>query len=307
MPGAGFKKTAKQWKATLVETAEIPMKFVRKQMEEKNHEQSYVSALYEKAGPKIPKHEEDTVKYTAASLYTGGADTTVSAITTFFLIMSLYPEAQRRAQEEIDRVIGTDRLPTFEDRNNLPYVEAVVKEVFRTQPIAPMGLPHITTADDVCEGYLIPKGAVIIPNIWFMLISTTMADIRWFTHDPAVYPQPEIFDPSRFLGPDPAPDPRNTVFGYGRRICPGKQFADISVWLTVVRSLAVFDIRKGVDDSGKEIEPEVSFSPGIISHPTPFKATVKPRSSVHENLIRQVESQHPWEKSSAGELDAIKS
>lgn len=121
-----------------------------------------------------------------------------------------------------------------------------------------------------------------------------------------MYPHPELFDPSRFLGSDPAPDPRNYVFGYGRRICPGKQLADLSVWLTIVRSLAVFDIKKGVNDAGNEIEPEVSFSSGTISHPTPFKATITPRSSRHEDLIRQVEIKHPWEKSSADELEAIK-
>lgn len=98
---------------------------------------------------------------------------TVSAIATFFLVMTLYPEAQRKAQEEIDRVIGTDRLPTFDDRDNLPYAEAVLKEVLRFQPIAPMGLPHTTTVDDIYEGYLIPKGALVISNIWFVSLSTS--------------------------------------------------------------------------------------------------------------------------------------
>lgn len=84
--------------------------------------------------------------------------------------MTLHPEVQRRAQEEIDRVVGTDRLPAFDDRAGLPYVEAVVQEVYRTHPIAPMGLPHVTTADDVYGGYLIPRGAIIIPNIWFVVL-----------------------------------------------------------------------------------------------------------------------------------------
>lgn len=64
---------------------------------------------------------------------------TVSAIYTFFLAMTLYPEAQRRAQAEIDSVIGVNRLPTFEDRPNLPYVEALFKEVLRWNPVAPLG------------------------------------------------------------------------------------------------------------------------------------------------------------------------
>lgn len=80
MPGAAFKKTAKKWKATLKETVEIPMRFVKKQMAEKHFEPSHVSALYEKAGAKISKQEEDSVKFTAFSLYAGGADTVSSSL-----------------------------------------------------------------------------------------------------------------------------------------------------------------------------------------------------------------------------------
>jgi cytochrome P450 len=81
--------------------------------------------------------------------------------------MSIYPEVQRKAQDEIDRVIGGGRLPNFEDRQNLPYIDAIVKEILRWNPVGPMGLPHMTTEDDIYEGYLIPKGAVIMPNIWY--------------------------------------------------------------------------------------------------------------------------------------------
>jgi hypothetical protein len=92
---------------------------------------------------------------------------TVSSIASFFLAMTLYPEAQRKAQEEIDRVVGTTRLPTFNDRPNLPYVDALVKEVLRWNPIAPMGVPHTSIKDDICEGYFIPKGSMVLPNIWY--------------------------------------------------------------------------------------------------------------------------------------------
>jgi cytochrome P450 len=80
--------------------------------------------------------------------------------------MTVSPEVQKRAQEEIDRVVGTDRLPTVADRENLPYVDAVVKEVLRWHPVAPMGLPHRSTEDDICNGYLIPKGAMLFANVW---------------------------------------------------------------------------------------------------------------------------------------------
>lgn len=82
--------------------------------------------------------------------------------------MTLYPEVARRAQEEIDRVIGTDRLPSIDDRENLPYVDAVVKEALRWHPVAPFGVAHLTTEDDIYRGYRIPKGAMILPNIWYV-------------------------------------------------------------------------------------------------------------------------------------------
>lgn len=84
--------------------------------------------------------------------------------------MTLYPEVQRKAQEEIDNVVGTRRLPSFDDREKLPYVDAIVKEVLRWHPVAPLGLPHMTTDNDIFNGYLIPKGALIISNIWYGLI-----------------------------------------------------------------------------------------------------------------------------------------
>lgn len=91
---------------------------------------------------------------------------TVSSIQTFFLAMTLYPEVQRKAQEEIDEVLGTARLPKVVDRVNLPYINAVVKEVLRWHPVAPMGIPHMSTEDDMFEGHFIPKGSLILPNIW---------------------------------------------------------------------------------------------------------------------------------------------
>lgn len=90
----------------------------------------------------------------------------------FFLAMILYPEVARRAQDEIDRVVGTDRLPGIEDRENLPYVDAIVKESLRWHPVAPTGVAHMTTQDDIYKGYLIPKGAIIVPNIWYDLITS---------------------------------------------------------------------------------------------------------------------------------------
>jgi cytochrome P450 len=80
--------------------------------------------------------------------------------------MTLYPEVQQKAQAEIDRAVGLDRLPTLSDRENLPYVNALVKEALRWHPVAPMGLPHASSQDDTIEGYAIQKGSMLLPNIW---------------------------------------------------------------------------------------------------------------------------------------------
>jgi cytochrome P450 len=85
---------------------------------------------------------------------------------SFVLYMLLNTEVQRRAQEEIDRVIGHDRLPTLADRPLLPYVEACVKEVIRIAPVTPEAFAHISRADDEHNGYLIPKGTIMVPNVW---------------------------------------------------------------------------------------------------------------------------------------------
>lgn len=138
--------------------------------------------------------------------------------------MTLHPEIQKRAQEEINSVIGPDRLPSLNDRSSLPYVEAVVKEVLRWNPVGPLGVPHRLIEDDVYEGYLIPKGTLVIANIWYAYFSMSycftdvMPLTRKFLHDPEINgPNPYTFDPSRFLSEKPVPDPKDCVFGFGRR------------------------------------------------------------------------------------------
>ena len=83
--------------------------------------------------------------------------------------MSLYPEVQQRAREELDRVIGPTRLPELSDRDQLPYVNAVLKEALRWHVPVPLSLPHMSTEEDVYQGYRIPKGTIVIPNTWCVI------------------------------------------------------------------------------------------------------------------------------------------
>jgi cytochrome P450 len=82
--------------------------------------------------------------------------------------MLLFPEAQRKAQEELDEVVGLTRLPEYEDRQNLPYINALCKEVLRWHPPFPVGVPHHLTQDDVFGDYFIPAGTIVVANAWWL-------------------------------------------------------------------------------------------------------------------------------------------
>ncbi|TDL26569.1 cytochrome P450 [Rickenella mellea] len=233
------------------------------------------------------------VKWSAASLFGGGTDTTVSALYAFYLATLLNPKVQKNGQAELDAVVDTDRLPSFEDRSRLPYIEAIVKEVLRWNPVAPMGLPHVSAEDDVYNGYYIPKGSILMANIW------------QFTHDPATYHRPFEFKPERFLGAEPERDPHTLSFGFGRRICPGKELADSSIFLGIAMSLAAFNIIKARDEHGVEIKPGCEFTSGIISHPKPFRCNIVPRSEKAAALVRSVDDEYPAVESDAAVLKEL--
>lgn len=113
------------------------------------------------------------------------------------------------------------------------------------------------------------------------------------------------FKPERFIasdGREPAPDPHKFVFGFGRRVCPGRILADSALFITVAQSLAALRIGKQTVD-GKEVDPTVKFTPGIVSHPEHFDISIKPRSPHHEKLIRAIEKTHPWQESDAPILE----
>ncbi|KAJ6537204.1 OrdA protein, partial [Mycena vulgaris] len=244
---APFKKTARIWALAAKNMIDVPYQFVRQQIAEGTAPVSFVSSLLDD-DEKLTEEAVRDIKHTASSLYGGGADTTASSLYGFFLAMVLTPDVQRKAQEEIDSVIGGGRLPVYSDRDQLPYVSAVVTELYRWHSIAPLGVPHAALEDTVVNGHLIPKGSIIIANLWNML------------NDPATYPSPSTFDPTRY----PAQrDPRSLCFGFGRRVCPGKELAEASLFVCVAMTLAVFDI-----GAGKGALPVHENTQGTISRST---------------------------------------
>lgn len=310
-PGTGWKRTAREWRVDVDQMGEVPYEFARQEIASGKNEPSFVSEHLEKKGGSMSPEDDEILLASAGSLYAGGADTvslspeairiqrritddiqTVSSILSFFMAMALFPEVQKKAQEELDRVLGSTRFPTSEDRNNLPYINALIKEVLRWHPIAPMGVPHLSTEDDVYEGHLIPKGTMILQNIW------------WFTHNPSIYKDPMVFNPDRFLGSEPELDPGQLSFGFGRRACPGRYLADGSLYSTVSHVLATLDIKAGLDEQGNRLEIKPEFESGVISHPKPFKVDIKARSKAAEELARNVEFTYPWKPSQSKQVSS---
>lgn len=291
LPGMSFKKIAREWNEITRMVINAPYTFVREEMRKGNYRPSYVSSLIDEFGAHdgtgVHHDGEIAIKRTAAIMYAGGSDTTVSSITSLVLAMILFPEVQRKAQEEIDINIGVDGLPHLGDRDNLPYVNALVKEAIRWLPVTPMGVAHRADEDMSYGGFHIPKGSYLLPAVW------------WFLHDPNIYSHPSSFDPDRFLEPRNEPDPTSEAFGYGRRICPGRFLADESLFITISRLLAAFRIKKAVDEQGNEINPNIGISPGVVCRPLDFRCEIKPRTLKHEDLIRSIVVERPWEDSDA--------
>ncbi|KAJ7270424.1 cytochrome P450 [Mycena rebaudengoi] len=274
-PGAGFKRQAKEWYQTVSVMHEIPFQYVKDSVAAGTARSSIAARALEKlADSKDSVDKEQVLKHILGTCY-AGVDTTVSALHTFILAMTLYPDIQRRAQEAIDKVVDAERLPAFSD--NIPYVDAIVREVLRWRPVTPLGIAHAVTQDDVYNGYHIPSGSVVIANSWAIL------------HDKAVYgPDTERFIPERWLkdgelnakmkNPDAA-------FGFGRRICPGKDMAQWSMWITVASILASFSISKSVDEKGIGIEPSGEYTSGLLCAPLPFKCNIIPRSEATKTVL----------------------
>lgn len=289
-PGAGFKATARRANQINRAATEAPFRFVQRA---RRQEPSLVSDCL-RARDEGSNISEYDIKWVASSLHGAGVETTTGSMRTFFLAMSLYPEVQRRAQQEMDELMSsTSRsMPGLDDRGKLPYLNALVKEILRWLPVAPMGVPHMAEKDDTYGGFRIPKGAILIPAVWS------------FAHDPARYHDPESFKPERYLAPCREPDPETFVFGFGRRVCPGKRLADESIFLTVAKTLAVFDVLKALDAQGREIEPVVGIPPGAVVTPLPFSVRIVPRSQMHAHLVRSVGTEHPWEEGDSRLVEA---
>ncbi|KZV82829.1 cytochrome P450 [Exidia glandulosa HHB12029] len=230
-----------------------------------------------------------------------GIDTTDQTVAKFMIAMQTHPDAQRKAQEELDRVVGTERLPTIADRDNLPYLHALIKEVLRWHPGVATGIPHRLTQDEVY------KGSYLCPQSFIPRFSQRCRNIARQANDGTLLTRPDEFIPERFLDTDPGfeslPDPSEIVFGFGRRICPGRHVADGTVFLMISRLLATYWISSPQDNNGQCTDVHIDWS-GVdavryvpmvclqheahdrASYPNPMAPRFTPRSPGTIDLIK---------------------
>ncbi|KAL4772057.1 cytochrome P450 [Aspergillus nidulans var. acristatus] len=220
-------------------------------------------------------------------LMEGGSDTSSSIILAFIHAMTKWPQVLKKAQAEIDSVIGEDRTPVWSDYSSLPYVAATVKEAMRWRPAVPLAFPHAAAEDDWVDGHFIPKGSTIIVNGWGM------------QHNEARFGNPSVFDPDHYKGQTAfAPELANSSdytardhygYGTGRRICPGIHVAERNLFLAISKLIWAFSIEPGVDESGKMIEPDLDprtgYSEGFLVCANDFPCRVIPRSEARRETI----------------------
>ncbi|KAF7350486.1 Cytochrome P450 [Mycena venus] len=219
---------------------------------------------------------DNEAAYLAGSMFGAGAGTSASAISIVIMAAAVFPEAQVKVQKQLDRVVGSGKLPTFQDEADLVQVTAFYLETFRWRPVSAGGFAHRATKDIIWNGYVIPAGATVYGSHWSI------------ARDPVVFPDPERFDPQRWISAD-----GNTIredlkvfqFGFGRRACPGSHVATKSVFINTALLLWAFRISQ---DDKKPIDT-LAFTNTANAHPLPFSVRFEPRRDKKEmeQLLRE--------------------
>ncbi|KAJ7305964.1 hypothetical protein JRQ81_010330 [Phrynocephalus forsythii] len=252
------------------ETYALLKKFIRagKQCINENHLESYVDKMVFKQQEE-EKHKENNKFYDdniIASLFDlviAGTETTAVTIQWAIVLMMKYPEIQRKVQEEIHRVLGPDRLPTYEDRKLLPYSEAVISEVQRFSSLVPQ-FPRSTVVDTLFRGYFIPKGTMVIPSLTSVMYDKT----QWET--------PFQFNPNHFLD-DKGKYVKKAAFipfSIGRRNCVGEAVGRMEVFMFFVGLLQKFTFRPPPGITEDDLD--LSYVSAFTRRPQPYSTCAVP-------------------------------
>ncbi|GAB1319838.1 Cytochrome P450 monooxygenase psoD [Madurella fahalii] len=281
--------------------------FVKRSMASHHADPSFIRTFIESKESEDEKERTkwgdlDEARHVVGLIAIAGALTIGSPIQSFLLAMCHYPQWQRALQDEIDTVLG-GRCPQWDDREKLPMLRAVVKEVIRWRPPVPTGIPHAVEKDDVYNGYFIPAGATIHALEWGI------------TRDESMYPDAETFNPRRWLDPsfptyrEPLTQYPNlngySQFGFGRRTCQGVPIVEQDLFLSMGGMAWAFDIRKKRDPlTGAEVPVHWNdYTPLLIAKPVKFPFDALPRSREKVAAMREMYEAARDQRSSGRDMD----
>jgi cytochrome P450 len=231
----------------------------------------HLKRVVEKENMSMPPHE---LAFELGTMIDAALDGTTDTLIWF--IVACVNEDRGfldKARAELDSVIGRDRLPTFEDK--LPYIGAITEELFRWRPVGPEGVPHLNNAEVTYEGYRIPKSSVIVPNVWSIC------------REEAVFgPNPDSFEPDRWMENGELKELPVGLFGFGRRACPGRHFARNFIKMAIAQIIWSFEIGPGLDNAGQPIPVDAeACTDGLVMRAHPFKARFTSRGPWVDKII----------------------
>lgn len=219
-----------------------------------------------------PSYSTDTiVKGLVQILLIAGSETSASTIEWALSLLLNNPKVLYKAQKEIDEQVGHDRLLEENDLSHLPYLHSIVNETLRMYPATPLLPPHESSADCAIGGYRIPRGTMLMVNVWAI------------QNDPKVWDEPTVFKPERFLSLESGHKVvgyKFMPFGSGRRACPGENLAMRVVRLALGSLLQCFHWER-VGEEMVDMEEKFGVS---MWKAKPLQAKCRPRKEI-TNLI----------------------
>ncbi|XP_072014923.1 cytochrome P450 2A10-like [Amphiura filiformis] len=194
-------------------------------------------------------------------LFLGGTETVSTTLQWGSQYLVRYPKVQDRIHREIDTVVGRNRLPKLDDKNNLPYTQAVIAELHRIISLLPLSAFHVAGDTTTFRGYTIPKNSVVISNLYAVM------------HSPELWRDPEEFRPERFLDDEGNfHEPDEVIpFGIGRRVCLGEALARQELFIFFTHLLHQFKFEKTSEDVPM---PTLKPIDGVVTHPEAYKLRV---------------------------------
>ncbi|TSK22728.1 Steroid 17-alpha-hydroxylase/17,20 lyase [Bagarius yarrelli] len=218
---------------------------------------------------------DDHLLMTVGDIFGAGVETTTTVLKWSILYLVHHPQVQKKIHEELDSKIGRDRHPQVNDRGNLPYLEATIREVLRIRPVSPLLIPHVALSDTNIGEYTVQKGTRVIVNLWSL------------HHDKKEWKNPELFNPDRFLNEEGnslcCPSLSYLPFGAGVRVCLGEALAKLELFLFLSWILQRFTLEV---PTGQPL-PELQGKFGVVLQPQKYKVIARLRTGWETKLQSQ--------------------